>query len=79
MVCHYYTSKVEGSVEKNGYYYIDEEVPAYLYSNEDKYCVNDYIYKVLASEETDSNLKNLCAALYNYGKAAKNYAMRGEK
>ena len=76
---HYYTSKVEGSVEKNGYYYIDEEVPAYLYSNEDKYCVNDYIYKVLASEETDSNLKNLCAALYNYGKAAKNYAMRGEK
>ncbi len=70
---HYYTTKIAGSTEKDGLYYIDESVPAHLYTNKVKYCVNDYIYLALSNESTDIKLKNLCAALYNYGVAAENY------
>lgn len=71
---HYYTSQVAGSIKKDNLYYIDEVVPAHKYSNADKYCVNDYIYKVLTNPEADSNLKNLCVSLYYYGVGAENYA-----
>ncbi len=72
---HYYTKAVEGSTPKNGFYYVDEEIPAHRYSSLDKYCVNDYIYKALSNSDSDANLKNLCVALYNYGKAASMYTM----
>lgn len=75
---HYYTENADGRTEKDGYYYIDEVVPAHMYSSIDKYCVNDYIYKVLSSEETSDNLKNLCVALYNYGKAAEDVITTGQ-
>lgn len=70
---HYYTEDAEGRTEKDGFCYVDEVVPAHMYSGTDKYCVNDYIYKALTSEKADANLKNLCVALYRYGEAAENY------
>lgn len=71
---HYYTTDVAGSTQKGNLYYIEESVPAHLFSNKDKYCVNDYIYKALSNYKTSDKLKNLCAALYNYGEAAKEYS-----
>ena len=74
---HYYTSKtenVEYTGEKNGCFYIDKTVPAHRFSDLSEYGVNDYIYRVLSSEETSDDLKNLCAAIFYYGSAAEIYA-----
>lgn len=70
---HYYKSNVANSTKKGNYYIIDETIPAHLFSNNENYCVNDYIYNVLSNKKTDANLKNLCAAIYFYGTAAKAY------
>ena len=70
---HYYKSNVEGSVPKDSLFYTEQEIFAHRYSSNTGYSVNDYIYKVLSSDSTDENLKNLCVALYYYGKEANNY------
>ena len=72
---HYYTKPVDGSTPaSNGYYYIEEVISAHNYSDSDNYCVNDYIYKAISNPNASANLKNLCVALYNYGKAAAEYS-----
>ena len=72
---HYYTKPVDGSTAaSNGYYYIEEVISAHNYSDSDNYCVNDYIYKAISNPNASANLKNLCVALYNYGKAAAEYS-----
>ena len=76
---HYYKNEVEGSFAKDDYFCVDKEIPANQYSDAEKFCVNDYISKVLSNSESDDNLKNLCVAIYNYGKAADEYAKGDEK
>ncbi len=73
---HYYTSKpnTENYGIKGSFYYTNEAISAMDYNNtgtaNDKYCVNDYIYKVLSSNETSDDLKNMCVTLYYYGQTA---------
>lgn len=71
----YFCAPVEGAKRDDMYsdFYIDYPIPAHCFSQKDSFCVNDYIYNVLSSEESDADLKNICAALYNYGKVAEMY------
>ncbi len=64
---HYFTD------EDSELSYEQSSVPAHLYDDNENYCVNDYIYKVMTNSESTADLKNICAALYYYGKAAADY------
>ena len=64
---HYFTD------EDSELSYEQKSIPAHLYADKDNYCVNDYIYKVLTNSESTADLKNICAALYYYGKEAADY------
>ncbi len=74
---HYYTKQISNSIQKDDLYYIDQVYPATLYAKRKDqfptYSVNDYIYTVLSKDDADTNLKNLCTALYYYGSAAEFY------
>ncbi len=74
---HYYTKQISNSIQKDDLYYIDQVYPATLYAKRKDqfptYSVNDYIYTVLSKDDADTNLKNLCTALYYYGSAAESY------
>ncbi|MCQ2469725.1 MAG: leucine-rich repeat domain-containing protein [Ruminococcus sp.] len=81
---HYFTENAPGRQIKlpsteggQTYYYVEQEFcPADYDKKIDgyDYCIYDYIYKGLSSDNTDVALKNLCTALYEYAEACKKIA-----
>ncbi len=81
---HYFTENAPGRQIKlpsteggQTYYYVEQEFcPADYDKKIDgyDYCIYDYIYKGLSSDNTDIALKNLCTALYEYAEACKKIA-----